>query len=270
MVLLLQNLTEAPEAFFGEGDIGGAEAFLRTVDARAAAGTEEGVGDIDGDGEAKFQAARRWNDAVESGELRPVIEFAAGGIEEFPAKGAGEAEAGVVGGAAADADDTTSGAGAGGSVKDATEAEGIELEGVKFLFGEQGQTDDAGGFDEGEFLAGDKPPLGGDGFAGGVEGFDGAGAGAEEAGEDGAETIATIAHGEEIEVVVGAGGFPAVGDGGGGGLGGESAFEFIGDDEEAEGHGGLLKGEYRSGGRKIFSAKCAENRGVNLRRFCGD
>lgn len=77
VVLLFQNLAEAAKAFFGEGNIGGAQAFLRSIDAGAAAGTEEGIGDIDGDGEAKFQAVDGREDAMELKELRPVGEFAA-------------------------------------------------------------------------------------------------------------------------------------------------------------------------------------------------
>ena len=65
-------------------------------------------------------------------QIRPTLDDGALGVEEFPAHRAGDAEAAIIGRAAANTHDATFRAGLRGILENFAEAEGIQLERVKF------------------------------------------------------------------------------------------------------------------------------------------
>lgn len=102
----IANIGEVGEGGIGLGELGGGEAFLGTVDVGGAIWTEEGVCDVAGYGDGR---GGEGGCGIDEGDFFEVggdgIDFVASGVEKAVAEGGGDAEAGVVGGAAADADD---------------------------------------------------------------------------------------------------------------------------------------------------------------------
>ena len=241
--LRLGHAGELSQIFFRDGKVFGAQAFLRAVDARTAARAEQRILHIDGDdggGEKAAAAARRLK-AGESMEFGPGFNVAVVAVEEAPAERAGHAEAGVVGGAAADADEAAARARGGGGEEELAEAAGVELEGMKLFRRQQCEADGAGGFDHGGAARRLEPPAGVVWSMRGIDDVSGLFVGVELSAENRAEAIATVAHGDKLEVVVRAREPPTGGDGRAGGFGGQGAFEFVGDDEDAERHGWVGK-----------------------------
>ncbi len=230
---------EPAEGGFSCGHVFGAKSFLGSVDAGTPFGPQQRVVDIDRHGETAMarQPGRGRFDGFQPGEPGPLFDGATVGIEEHPAEGPGEAEAGVVGGAATDAHPAFGGAGFDGGLEDGANAECIEVEGVEAARGKQGESDDLGGFDNGDGTGIRPPPGGVAGLAGGIDGAGDAGGGVEMLGEDGAEAIAAIAHGQEFKEIGGMNRGPTAGDGVGGLMGGEGSLELVRRDEYPAWHG---------------------------------
>ncbi len=95
---------------------------------------------------------------------------------------------------------------------------------------------------------------------GGVERFHGPCLGSENVTQDLAESIASVAHGQEFQFVVRAGLGPTFGDGFRRLSGGQRALEFVGYDEDAAGHG-----RADSGSGADFVKACCVLRGA----WCG-
>ncbi len=173
------------------------------------------------------QPGRGRFDGFQAGEPGPLFDGTSVGIEEPPAEGTGEAESGVIGGAAADAHPAFGCAGFHGLAKDGANAECIEMERVEAARGKQGETDDLGGFDDGD-RAGIRPPPGGiAGLAGGIDGPGGSGRSVKMLGEDRTEAITAIAHRQEDEGIRGMNRGPTAGDGIGSLMGGEGSLELV-------------------------------------------
>jgi len=168
------DLAEASEGSFGEAKIGRGEAFLGSVDAGGTAWAEERILHVGGDDD--FHLVQRrvgWgSDGGEVDKIRPTGDGLGAGGEEPPAQAAGEAESGVVGGASADAEEAVAGFGAGGGEQGFCEALGIEVEGVVTTWGQHGESDAEGGFDDGGVVFAAEPPGRGAGTVGGVAGAD--------------------------------------------------------------------------------------------------
>ena len=93
-------------------------------------------------------------------KVRPLFDSLSVAVGEFPAQCMGETEPAVVGGAAANANDTAGGARACRAYQGASQAVGVATEGGILVWREHGEADDVGGFDDG--CAGVEPPWGGD------------------------------------------------------------------------------------------------------------
>jgi hypothetical protein len=125
------HLGELTEGGFGGSHVVRQEALLRSIDPGASLGSEEGIVDVDGDGEpAMFgEGMFRWPDLGEADEVGPAEDRRVGMVEELPTQRTGHAESGIVRRTAADADPHVPGTRADGVAEDGTDAEGIEVEG---------------------------------------------------------------------------------------------------------------------------------------------
>ncbi len=128
-------------------DILGADSLLRAVDAGGAEAAEEGVLDIGGDDD--LGGFGEWglgwgDDMAEVDEVGPLGDGLAVCAEELPAETGGEAEAAVIGGAAADTDEAGFGFVSGSGEEEFCEALGIQLERVVLIGGEHGEADAPG------------------------------------------------------------------------------------------------------------------------------
>jgi len=236
MELAIDDTGELAQAALGGGCVIGPHALLGSIDPGCAGGAEQGILDVDGDADWRQAEGRVWGgDAVEAPQVSPLGDGGVLSVEELPSQGVGESEAGVVGGAAADADEAGAGVTAGGGAEDGGESGGIEGEGVEASWGEHGEADHAGGLDDGEAPAGVEPPDGLEGAVGGVDGADDISDGSEMAGEEGSEAVAAVTDGEGVEAIVGPGLAPALGDGPGRVGCGEGAFELVRGNQDPEG-----------------------------------
>ncbi len=230
---------EAAEASFREWKVVGAEPFLGAINSGTALEAQERILDIDGNGGGGEEAAAAWrNEALEAMEFRPGGDLPAVPVEEEPAQGVGHAESAIIGRAASDADETTARPRSAGGEKEFAEPAGVELEGVELFRWQECQPDGAGGLDHGSLGAGVGPPLRIVGTVGGVNDAGGFDFCPQLLTQDGTETIAAIAHRDGLHGVAWTTGAPAGGDGDTGGLGGEGALEFIGYDQDSQGHVG--------------------------------
>lgn len=195
-------------------------------------------------------------DDLEAIEIGPAGDLGGGRIEETEAEGAGEAETGIVGGAAADASNDFTRAMVASGAEHQADAERIQIERMPLAGREEGQAIGFGRLEESAFLGVAKRPANGAGFVGGVEAREFEGLSLAEAAQNFLEAIAAIAHGKELQLIGGANALPALSNGLGGLGGGERAFKFVRDDEDAHGvTGGLRTGLERDwgsdGGRRI-------------------
>ncbi len=101
-----------------------------------------------------------------------------------------------------------------------------------FAFRQLGQTIHARRFDDGGLALGLPPPLCQAGAMGGVHGFHRLRDGAQQVADDLAEAIAAIAHGQQVQGIVGPHRPPARGDGLGGFPRREGSLELVGNDQD--------------------------------------
>ena len=211
-------------------------AFLGGEDVCGAGGTVEGSPDVAGGGEGESGEFGRRNDGGHAGEVGAGGtggKIRARGIEEAEAERLEEAEADVVGGAAAEAEDDAAGIGGEGGAEEFSGAVGRGAEGIAERRGNEGKTAGGGDFDErGRAIAGkaeggfhllEEWIVDADGNTASVCGGD----------ENIDQTLAAIGHGHAT------GGVAETESGGGrsAGLGrGEATFEGIEGEEDV--HGG--------------------------------
>ncbi len=230
------DVGKATEGRIGGRQILGAQSLLGAIHAAAPAGPEQRVVDIDGHGDGQGEGRLGRRPAMEAFQPCPGFDRSARIVEEAPSHGPGQAEAGVVGGAAADAHEHLARSGLQGGRQRGAEARGVEVEGVEAAGRELGEPDDGRRFDEGEPGVGLVPPMGPDGAVGRIHRVHATPLGSEAFGQDRSEAVSAIADRQQGECVVRPATLPALGDGRCGGGGGEGALELVGNDEDAERH----------------------------------
>jgi len=159
-------------------------------------------------------------------------------VVELPAQRARQAEAAVVGRGAANANQAARRSLLRGGVHDRSQAPRVEVEGMELPRRQHGQADDVRRLNQGGSGSRFPPPGGGAGAMGGIHGPDAPSAGAEQGADDFAKAVSAVAHGQQVQVILRAFLAPAAGDGLRGGAGGQSALEFVGNNQDAQPHGG--------------------------------
>ena len=147
--LLLDDFRQLREASLGELEVLGAEAFLGTVDACAAFWTKQSILHIDRHAYfvEPFPLFRRLYQC-QIAEFAPACDFLVMQTKELPTQATRQPEPGVVSGAATDPNEAPARAMVEGSLQHRGEPFGVEFKRVVFTGGQQGETDDAGGFND--------------------------------------------------------------------------------------------------------------------------
>ena len=237
--VLFNDAGEVGEGCIEFGDDAGGGAFLGAEDGGCAGGAAEGVGDVGGaddGGRSQVGVDGGAVDGREAGEGRAAGgEGLAGLVEETDTEGGGHAGAGVVGGAAAEADNDAGVAEVEGFLDDFAGAAGGGGAGIAAFGRDEGEAGGAGHFDHGGYAVAHDAPEGFDGLTQGA-GNDAAAhfaAGGVDQGFQGA--VAAVGHWNEDGFSVGGSAEDAALDGLGGLQGVEAAFETLGGDYDFHG-----------------------------------
>ncbi len=165
----------------------------------------------------------------QSHQVRPMFDPALSSIQKLPTESSGQAKTGIIGRAAADADETSPCSFAFRCSEHGAQSKCIQFERVKFLRRQHRQADHARRFDDGGPALRLPPPRSRARTMRRVHRSNLLTSGAEQAAHDLAKSFSTVAHRQQSQLVLRPGPDPAVANRFGRRARGQSSFELVGD-----------------------------------------
>ena len=204
VMLLLQYRCQPGEALFRQLKILRAQPLLRSIDSRTTVWPQQGIGDIHRSRDLPRHDVGRRTRVSQITQPPPFLQLVPSFVEKLPAQRPRHAETGIVGRAAAEAND-----GAGRTRfrrrYQGSQPETVQLKGMEFPMRQPGRADDLGRVNQGRrrCVDMDPPPNPAQRLVRRVDGANEFGSRRRQFGQHRAEAVAAIAHGEDAHAVAG-------------------------------------------------------------------